>query len=419
MVPLPKVQNMNPTPNPVPAPQNTGLWLVGARGAISTTLAIGLGALRQKMAEPTGILTETPAFNQMDWVSLEGIFLGGHDVCQRSVQAAAKELEQAHVVPPGLVDSLKGWLDSVEADLRPGVMDSSEETQGFDPQSVALSKRTPREQIARLQGDWEAFERNHGLGSVVVVYVASTEESREADPAWEDLADFEAYLDRGERPPASMLYAYAALFAGRPFVNFTPNRGADCGALRELALERGVPHCGQDGKTGETLLKTSLAPMMHARALKVLAWQGYNMLGNRDGESLRKPGHREAKLANKDEALRSILQQEGAAQNDQLHSHVAIDFVPSLGDWKTAWDFVHFEGFLGTRMSLQFTWVGSDSALAAPLLLDLTRLAERALRRGETGAMAYTACFFKAPLSGGSHDFHRQYHALIEYLGRA
>jgi myo-inositol-1-phosphate synthase len=170
-----------------------------------------------------------------------------------------------------------------------------------------------------------------------------------------------------------------------------------------------VPHCGNDGKTGETLVKTVLAPMFRARALKVLTWQGYNMLGNRDGEVLKEPAHRESKLRNKDEALRSIL------ADPAVHTSVGIDFVPSLEDWKTAWDFIQFEGFLGARMSLQFTWTGSDSALAAPLVLDLVRLADLAAERGEGGVMEHTACFFKAPLGGGTHDFGHQFAELGRY----
>jgi myo-inositol-1-phosphate synthase len=156
-------------------------------------------------------------------------------------------------------------------------------------------------------------------------------------------------------------------------------------------------------------VKTVLAPMFKARNLRVLAWQGYNMLGNRDGEVLNDGAHREAKLRNKDEALRSIL------GDERVHTRVGIDFVPSLKDWKTAWDFVHFEGFLGARMSLQFTWSGSDSALAAPLVLDLIRLVEFALRRGEVGEMSQTSSFFKAPIAGGSHDFRVQFQGLVEY----
>jgi len=152
--------------------------------------------------------------------------------------------------------------------------------------------------------------------------------------------------------------------------------------------------------------------MFVARNLRVLAWQGYNMLGNRDGAVLSDPLHREAKLRSKGDVLRAIL---GDAH---VHAKVGIDYVPSLADWKTAWDFVHFEGFLGARMSLQFTWQGSDSALAAPLVIDLVRLTELAHRRGEAGEMAHTASFFKAPIAGGKHDFAAQFAALLAYVER-
>lgn len=408
------------THQPAKPAEPLGLWLVGARGAISTTLAVGLAALRQGLAEPVGITTASPALAGIDWPAWDAWHLGGHDVCAREVGTSAAELAQAGVVPMGLLEPVSEALQAFERAIRPGILEPSAagesgEQGGFLQASRTLAALSPREQIAALQADWSAFEAERGLSRSVIVYVASTEALPTPQPAWQDLKAFEAALDGGERQPASMLYAYAALASGRPFVNFTPNVGANCPALHALAQREGVPHCGNDGKTGETLLKTALAPMFHARALRVLSWQGYNMLGNRDGDVLRQAGHREAKLANKDEALRSILQPE-APDAPGLHSHVAIDYVPSLGDWKTAWDFVHFEGFLGTKMSLQFTWAGCDSALAAPLVLDLARLADLAQRRGEAGSLEHTACFFKAPLSGGTHDFYRQYQALLEYL---
>ena len=220
-------------------------------------------------------------------------------------------------------------------------------------------------------------------------------------------------LDEHEEFPASSLYAYAAFQAGAAYVNFTPNRGSALGALRELARELCLPHCSNDGKTGETLVKTVLAPMFAARSLKVPSWEGYNLLGNKDGETLADPVRAEAKRKNKGAALRSIL------DDETVHARVSIDYVPSLHDWKTAWDFIHFEGFLGAKMSLQFTWSGSDSALAAPLVLDLVRWADLALARREAGEMAHTACYFKAPLAGGTHDFHRQFASLLEYAARA
>jgi myo-inositol-1-phosphate synthase len=169
---------------------------------------------------------------------------------------------------------------------------------------------------------------------------------------------------------------------------------------------------GRDGKTGETLLKTALAPMFVARRLKVLAWEGYNMLGNRDGLVLDDPAAGRAKVKDKDGALRRILRDPG------VHTRVRIDYVPSLDDWKTAMDFIHFRGFLGARMSLSFTWQGCDSALAAPLVLDLARLADLARRDGEKGTLPWLAPFFKTPLDVEEQDFGRQHALLLRRAGR-
>ncbi|MFT5689646.1 MAG: myo-inositol-1-phosphate synthase, partial [Planctomycetota bacterium] len=156
----------------------------------------------------------------------------------------------------------------------------------------------------------------------------------------------------------------------------------------------------------------TLAPMFAARALKVLAWQGYNMLGNGDGEALADPVRMESKRRTKDAVVRSIM------GDPDMHTQVTIDYVPSLHDWKTAWDLIHFEGFLGAKMTLQFTWTGSDSALAAPLVLDLVRLTDLAHREGDVGEMAQTACYFKAPIAGGTHDFHAQFASLLDYAAK-
>ena len=145
------------------------------------------------------------------------------------------------------------------------------------------------------------------------------------------------------------------------------------------------------------------------RNLRVLSWVGHNILGNRDGLVLNDPENKASKMKSKDALLAELL-------GYKPQSLVTIEYVESLDDWKTAWDHVHFEGFLGTKMTLQFTWSASDSALAAPLVLDLVRLADFAHARGESGEMPHTACFFKAPLSGGSHDFLRQHELLLEYV---
>ncbi|MCZ6596059.1 MAG: inositol-3-phosphate synthase [Planctomycetota bacterium] len=397
-----------------PRNRRLGVWLIGARGAISTCVAYGLGGLRQGLIEPTGIATARDPFARLPFIGFDEIVLGGHEVAVGDMSRSSAELVRHGVLPEKLVEASSAEAAAFDARIRPGILDGPDVGRGdLDPASARLGSATPREQIECMREDIETFRREQEVDRVVVVYVASTESWREERPEWASLSRLEETLDAGAELPASSLYAYAALRAGAPFVNFTPNRGSSLGALRELARELGLPHCGNDGKTGETLMKTALAPMFMARALRVLSWQGYNMLGNRDGEVLNDPARRESKKRNKDEALRGIL------SDPEMHTQVSIDFVPSLHDWKTAWDFVHFEGFLGAKMSLQFTWAGSDSALAAPLVIDLVRLADFANARGEVGEMEHTACYFKSPLTADGHvdhDFHAQYRALLAYV---
>ncbi len=390
-----------------------GLWLVGARGAVSTCAAYGLWGLRQGLLEPIGIATECPPFTRLALRSFGDVVIGGHEISLGDLSTSANELVRHGVLPMDLVAAASSEAAALDARIRPGVLDLADVGRAdLDPDAAALSAAQPRAQVERLQADILAFRAEQGLERVVVVYVASTEPWASERDSWRDLEGFEKALERGEQLPASCLYAYAAFQAEAPFVNFTPNRGASIPALRELARRRKVPHCGNDGKTGETLLKTALAPMFRARALKVLSWQGYNMLGNRDGAVLADPIRRHSKVVNKDAPLHAIL------DDQDLHTCVGIDFVPSLHDWKTAMDFVHFRGFLGAKMSLQLTWMGSDSALAAPLVIDLMRLADFAHAQGEQGEMPHTACYFKSPLAGGTHDFHAQFARLVAYAER-
>ncbi len=398
---------------PVPRPDSIGLWLVGARGSISTCIAYGLCGLREGVIEPLGLVTGGGDFEDLPLAPASAFVLGGHEVAQRPLSQSAGELVRERILPAELVAACSRQAAAYESRIRPGVLDAPEVgLADLDPRAARLGALPPLEQIDALRADFAAFQREHRLERVVVVNLASTEAAEDERPEWSSLDAFQDALEHGRSQPASMLYAAAALGAGHAFVNFTPNRGSSAPALRELARSTRSVHCGNDGKTGETLLKTVLAPMFRARALRVLAWQGYNMLGNRDGQMLAEPRHRAAKLRNKDEALRSLL-------GGNPHTHVGIDYVPSLGDWKTAYDYVHFEGFLGARMSLQFTWHGSDSALAAPLVIDLARLAEFSARRGEVGELAHTACFFKAPLAPGAHDFHAQHAQLLEWAREA
>jgi myo-inositol-1-phosphate synthase len=240
--------------------------------------------------------------------------------------------------------------------------------------------------------------------------VASTEPELAEPERYDTRGALERAIERDDRElPASSLYAYAALVDGHPYVNFTPSPGSSPGGLRELAAEEGVPHMGSDGKTGESLVKAALAPMFAGRNLHVMSWEGHNVLGNTDGRVLEDDRNKAGKLASKGGILDGILP-------ELDHNRVRIDYTPSLGDWKTAWDYVHFEGFLETEMTMQFTWEGSDSALAAPLTLDLARLVAFADERGEGGLQPHLASFFKAPVGVDEHDLSRQLDFLDEYV---
>jgi myo-inositol-1-phosphate synthase len=194
-----------------------------------------------------------------------------------------------------------------------------------------------------------------------------------------------------------------------PYVNFTPSTGASLPAVEALALHRGVAIAGRDGKTGETLVKSVLAPMFARRNLRLLSWVGHNILGNLDGRVLSDPRNKESKVRSKDQVIGEIV-------GYPVQTHTSIEYIESLDDWKTAWDHVHFQGFLGVRMAMQFTWQGSDSALAAPLVIDLARLALFSQRRGESGVLKHLACFFKSPMGVTEQDFFRQFALLEEYI---
>ncbi|MEW6582529.1 MAG: inositol-3-phosphate synthase [Actinomycetota bacterium] len=375
-----------------------GVWLLGARGAVATTTLVGAAAARRGLTGTTGMVTEREPVASAPTCPVASMVFGGHDVRDTPLREAALALTGgAGPLDPGLVRAVEGDLADAEGHLRP----------------APPAGGSARAFVQAVQRDLEAFAEATGARRTVVVNVASTEPPPAAHPAHDDLPALEALIDRGSGPgpalPASLLYAYAAIDAGLPYVNFTPSVGASVPALEELARERRVPHAGRDGKTGETLLKSALAPMFASRNLRVRSWSGVNMLGNGDGRTLSDPAAAASKTQGKARVVPDILGYEP-------HTLVRIDYVPSLGDWKTAWDLIQFEGFLGTPMSLQLTWQGSDSALAAPLVLDLVRLVDLAAERGEAGALGHLAFFFKAPLGSDTHDLAAQYAQLAEHV---
>ena len=395
-------------------PRRIGLWLVGAKGGVATTLLVGLAALVRRAVEPIGLVTALEPFSRLDLVDFSALVVGGHDVRSGSLATEARRMwTESRAIPPELIDDAAEFLAGVESRLRPGTVLAAGERIGDLADDAACRRpETPRQAIARLQHDIEAFAAAEQVDRVVVVNVASTEPPP-ARPIPADFAAIEPLLDDPAACPlpTSSLYFLAAAAAGAAYVNFTPSTGATPACLQQVARDRGIAHAGCDGKTGETLLKSVLAPMFAARHLHVMSWVGHNIFGNMDGQVLDDPRNKAAKVRSKDHLLAAIL-------GYPPQTHVSIEYIKSLGDWKTAWDHVHFQGFLGTPMTLQFTWQGCDSILAAPLVLDLVRLVERAARAGQTGGLDWLACFFKSPIGVAEQDFSRQVALLHDWARR-
>ena len=395
---------------PSPENQRLGLWLIGARGGVAVTAIAGIIAQRLGLADGTALVSELPQFAHLPLVKWENIVIGGHEI--RSAQLA-DELERLHresrVLSPQLVAACRPELEKIDAEIRPGTLwnvgPKITELADFPPPANP-AEQLPRDILKRLQADLKDFQSRHKLDTVVILNVSSTEPL--PNPAlWPATwAEAEASLARPDCPlPASSLYAIAALDLGMPFVNFTPSLGALPAGLDELARLRHTCHAGRDGKTGETLMKSVLAPMFAARNLKVMSWVGHNIFGNLDGKVLDDPANKQAKIQSKDRLITEIL-------GYTPQTLISIEHIESLGDWKTAWDHIHFEGFLGTPMTLQFTWQGCDSILAAPLALDLVRFTALAKKRGETGPLPWLASFFKSPQGNPPPAFADQYRAL-------
>ena len=396
-----------------------GVWLVGARGGVASTVSVGLAALQSGAAPTTaGLVTELPEFSGCGLASWDQLVLGGHEIRGGTLAESVQKLEQQQgAIPPGSADLHNERLLEIDRRIRPGVIYRSGpaiESMAQDAHT-ALTNPTPREAIGLIEEDLRSFQAENGLDRVTVVLLLSAEPTVELGsvPAtWDEL---EQTLDSPSDCPlsASSLYAIAALRGGMPVVNFTPALGADCPAIEELARAKGTPHTGSDGKTGETLLKSVLAPMFRSRRLEVMSWVSHNLLGNQDGRVLSDPEHRGSKLSNKQALLEELLGADAQATRPQ--SLVSIESVESFGDWKTAWNHVHFRGFLGVPMTLQFTWQGCDSVLAAPLVLDLVRLVNLAADRGVSGAVPDLGAFFKRPNSGGPAAFDEQMTRLTEW----
>ncbi len=372
-----------------------GLWLVGARGSIGVTTAVGLAAIAAGAADLTGCVTACDDLAGLPLLAAGDIVLGGHDISATPVTARAEQLAASGMLPTRLVELTADALKAFETWIRPGVT-------AFDAGAQA-------DVVSRLVDDLEEFRAAHDLARIIVVDVSSTEALPEDRPELDDPDLLQAALaDARRKPlPPSALYALAAIRTGSPLACFTPSASLGVPALQALAADV-IPYAGQDGKTGQTLLRTSLAPTLVRRGFRVLSWAGANVLGGGDGATLADPVMVQSKLHSKNRGLRALIGEQAATP---LH----IDNVPDLGDIKTAWDHIHAEGFLGSRITLQTIWTAYDSMLAAPLVIDLVRLLDLADRTGVRGAIGELGFFFKDPWGSDVHDYALQAQALYAW----
>ena len=392
-----------------------GVWLIGAKGGVASTAQVGLAALKKGLISNAGLVSQLPQFESLELVDWKDLVVGGHEIRDVKLSDEARRMwTESRAIPPELLDKVKPELDKADKLIRPGTLHNVGPTiTALASESCRKLKESPRQAIERIQADLKAFAADQKLAHVIVVNVSSTEPA--VDPTvfpakWNDLSKV---IDKPAKAPlpASSLYAIATLDLGYSYLNFTPSLGSSLPAIEELAQLRGARHMGYDGKTGETLLKSILAPMFAHRNLHVMSWVGHNIFGNMDGRVLDDPANKASKVTSKDRLLKDILQY-------PPQTLVSIEYIQSMGDWKTAWDHVHFQGFLGTPMTFQFIWQGCDSLLAAPLVLDLVRFTERAWRAGEVGTLSFLGSFFKSPLGVDNQSFIPQFQQLEAWASR-
>lgn len=389
------------------ADRRVGIAIVGVGGAVATTVAAGLELLRLGLADTDGLpLAEV----ECDLAPYGAMVVGGWDVSADDLATASEAhgvLGQNELAATGpALSAIRPW---------PAVGDRAY-CRNIDGDHL-IAETSLRYAVDTIRRDLRGFQHEHELDSVVMVNLASTERPSDVTSGpLASLSAFERALDLGDEPVGpSALYAYAALREGVPYANFTPSVAVDCPALRELAEQLCVPVAGKDGKTGQTLMKTVIAPGLRARALRVDGWFSTNILGNRDGLALEDVDSRRSKLDTKGSVLDDIL---GYHVADHV---VRIEYYRPRGDDKEAWDTIDLVGFLGRRMQLKLNFLCRDSILAAPLVIEIARLLDLADRRGEGGVQEQLGAFFKAPMTvdgqSPEHALHRQEEMLAAWLG--
>jgi myo-inositol-1-phosphate synthase len=390
-----------------PAEGKLGILLPGL-GAVSTTFIIGVEAIRRGLGQPIGSLTQMGTIRLgkrtegrspliRDFVpltNLSDIEFGGWDIFEDSVYDAALN---ARVLERNLIEAVKDRIQ----DIRPmkAVFDR-EYVKRLDGTNVKKGK-TKRDLAEQLMEDIARFKKERSCARLVMVWCGSTEVFIKAGPVHESLESFEAGLQANHADIApSMIYAYAALKSGVPYANGAPNLTVDIPVLQKLAIDQGLPICGKDFKTGQTLMKTILAPGLKSRMLGLAGWYSTNILGNRDGAVLDDPGSFKTKEESKLSVLSQILQPElyPTLYGDYYHK-VSIHYYPPRGDNKEGWDNIDIFGWLGYPMQIKINFLCRDSILAAPIVLDLALLLDLAQRTKMKGIQEWLSFYFKSPMT--------------------
>lgn len=411
----------NPSEIP-PASGRLGVLLAGL-GAVTTTFMAGVFAIRKGLAAPTGSLTQmgtvrlgkrtdgrSPLIKDfVPLASLDDLVFGGWDIFNDNCYEAARNAE---VINSDLLEQVRPELESITP--WPAVFDQHyvKRLDGPNVKSGA-SKRDLAEQVIE---DIRRFKTEQNVDRLVLVWCGSTEIFMEESAVHSSLEAFEKGLnDSDPAIPSSMIYAYAAIKEGIPYANAAPNLSADVPALEELALKTGSPLAGKDLKTGQTLMKTMIAPGLKARLLGVEGWYSTNILGNRDGEVLDDPESFKTKEESKKSVLDHILQPElYPTLYSDLHHVVRINYYPPRGDNKEGWDNIDLVGWLDYPMQLKINFLCRDSILAAPLVLDVALFLDLAQRAGMKGIQEWLSFYFKSPIH--SRDLYPEHDLFIQLM---
>ena len=382
------------------------MLLVGL-GAVSTTFIAGVHAIRKNLASPVGSLSQmgtvrlgkrtdgrSPLIKEfVPLASLDDLVFGAWDIFPDNCYEAART---SGVLESSLLEQLRPDLEAIRP--WPAVFDQRYVKRLMGPNvKTGASKRELADQVS---ADIRRFRAENGLERLVLVWCGSTEVFIEPEPVHQSLAAFEEGLEQSDPAiPSSMIYAYAAIKEGLPYATAAPNLSADIPALTELASQTGSPLAGKDLKTGQTLIKTIVAPGLKARLLGVSGWFSTNILGNRDGEVLEDPESFKTKEKSKKSVLDYIFQPDlYPTLYDDLHHVVRIDYYPPRGDNKEGWDNIDLVGWLNYPMQLKINFLCRDSILAAPIVLDLVLFLDLARRAGMSGIQEWLSFYFKSPI---------------------